>query len=273
MRMEKPTLSVIIPVYNGTLYLRETIESVLRQPCKDFEIILLDDGSTDTSLNICRQYIHGGMPIVTVLAKKNEGVSITRNKGIELSHGNIIIFMDQDDAMKKDFYTEAVRDSILGIFNKGVDLICPGRWQGNETLTKGHFESVETYKKGVVNGGCAHESYVSYGPFHQNIFSRTLFFHADGTPTSVRFLSLKVDVETTFRHMTQYAARKILFSDAFTFSVRRENRHSVSSRWDFAKVHFVRCDAYFQLIDWHKTNFQLDKLGGGNGGEALSLCC
>lgn len=262
MRMEIPTLSIIIPVYNGALYLQETIESVLRQPCKDFELILLDDGSTDASLNICREYIHDINPKVAILAKKNEGVSITRNRGIELSRGKIIIFMDQDDAMKKGFYTETVRNNILDQFNKGIDLICPGRWQGNETLTKGRFEPVEIHKKGIVKGGDANESYVSYGPFHQNIFSRTLFFHADGTPTSVRFLPLKVDVETTFRHMTQYAARKILFSDAFAFSVRRENRQSVSSRWDFAKVHFVRCDAYFQLIEWHKVNFQSDIRGG-----------
>ena len=261
--MEIPTLSIIIPVYNGALYLQETIESVLRQPCKDFELILLDDGSTDASLNICREYIHDINPKVAILAKKNEGVSITRNRGIELFRGKIIIFMDQDDAMKKDFYTETVRNNILDQFNKGVDLICPGRWQGNETLTKGRFEPVEIHKKGIVKGGDANESYVSYGPFHQNIFSRSLFFHADGTPTSVRFLPLKVDVETTFRHMTQYAARKILISDAFAFSVRRENRQSVSSRWDFAKVHFVRCDAYFQLIEWHKKYFQSDNIGGG----------
>ena len=95
----------------------------MSQPCKDFELILLDDGSTDDSLNICREYIHDINPKVAILAKKNEGVSITRNRGIELSRGKIIIFMDQDDAMKKDFYTETVRNNILDQFNKGVDLI------------------------------------------------------------------------------------------------------------------------------------------------------
>lgn len=260
--MEKPTLSVIIPVYNGALYLRETIESVLSQPCKDFELILLDDGSNDNSLDICREYIHDYKPEVTVLAKKNEGVSITRNRGIEMSNGKIIIFMDQDDAMKKGFYTENIRNNLLNLFDKGIDLICPGKWQGNETLTKGYFEPIELHKKGIVDGGNANESYVSYGPFHQNIFSRALFFHEDGTPTPVRFFPLKVDVETTFRHMTQYAARKILFSDTYAFSVRRVNRQSVSSRWNFAKVHFVRCDAYCQLIEWHKKNFQTDNRGG-----------
>ena len=70
--MEIPTLSIIIPVYNGALYLQETIESVLRQPCKDFELILLDDGSTDASLNICREYIHDINLKVAILANKNE---------------------------------------------------------------------------------------------------------------------------------------------------------------------------------------------------------
>lgn len=54
--MERRFLSIIIPVYNGELYLRDTIESILKQPCKDFELLLLDDGSSDNSLSVCKKY-------------------------------------------------------------------------------------------------------------------------------------------------------------------------------------------------------------------------
>lgn len=85
----KPFLSIIIPVYNGSLYLRETIESVLCQPCNDFELLLMDDGSTDGSLEICQSY-EGDR--VKVFSHANCGVSLTRNEGVERSGGQWIIF-------------------------------------------------------------------------------------------------------------------------------------------------------------------------------------
>lgn len=54
--IENPTLSIIVPIYNGAKYLRETISGFLLQPCKDFELILIDDGSTDNSLDICKEF-------------------------------------------------------------------------------------------------------------------------------------------------------------------------------------------------------------------------
>ena len=253
-----PNLSIIIPVYNGSLYLEHTISTIMSQPCKDFELLLIDDGSTDNSLYICQQAakLYDNIRVTT---RGNKGVSLTRNEGIEMSRGRIIIFFDQDDAMRKNFYTESMRDNILKQFEDGIDMILPGRWQGNETLKRGHYLPIEYHISGIRTGHQAEESFITYGPFHQNIFSRSLFFDENNHPTPVRFLPLKVDVETTFRHMTQYAARKLLYSDDFAFSVRRENRQSVSSKWNFLKVHYVRCDAYWRLIDWHKEYYSRDE--------------
>lgn len=255
--MKIPTLSVIIPVYNGQRYVREVIESVLNQPCKDFELLLLDDGSTDNSLSICKEYESEQVKVYT---SRNQGVSKTRNKGIDQSQGKIIIFFDQDDLMKKNFYTEDMRDEILNEFSEGIDQILCGRWTGDEQLNKGSFYPIETSKSGIFRGNDAQESFVSYGAFHQNIYSRNLFF-ADEEATCVRFLPLSVDVETTFRHMTYYASDKVLFSDKYAFSVRRENSYSISNNWDFLKVHHVRCEAYLMLVEWHKQHFFADVEG------------
>ena len=80
MKRRKKLISVIVPVYNVEKYLKDCIESILKQTFSNFELILLDDGSTDRSGMICDQYIKDSR--VKVIHKKNEGVSATRNRGI-----------------------------------------------------------------------------------------------------------------------------------------------------------------------------------------------
>lgn len=89
-------ISVIIPVYNVEEYLRECIESVLNQTFSDFEVILVDDGSTDSSGDICDEYVEKDDRVV-VIHKKNEGPSKTRNVGLENANGKYIYFLDSDD--------------------------------------------------------------------------------------------------------------------------------------------------------------------------------
>lgn len=93
--------SVIIPVYNTYKYINECVDSVLNQSYKNFEIILINDGSTDNSLEICRKYESQTDQII-MLTKQNEGLSATRNLGIDVSQGDYIIFLDSDDYIERD---------------------------------------------------------------------------------------------------------------------------------------------------------------------------
>lgn len=93
-------ISVIVPVYNVEKYLKDCIESILKQTFSNFELILLDDGSTDKSGMICDQYIKDSR--VKVIHKKNEGVSATRNRGIEEANGEFITFIDSDDCIDEN---------------------------------------------------------------------------------------------------------------------------------------------------------------------------
>lgn len=90
-------VSIIIPVYNAEKYLARCIDSILNQTFQDFELILIDDKSTDSSKAICKQYIEDDSRILFVENEKNMGVSATRNKGIDLARGKFIMFCDNDD--------------------------------------------------------------------------------------------------------------------------------------------------------------------------------
>ena len=94
-------ISVVIPVYNVENYLRECIESVLNQTLKDFELIAVDDGSTDSSGSILDEYQQKDTRI-TVIHKQNGGVSAARNDALEKCTGEYIYIMDSDDYLELD---------------------------------------------------------------------------------------------------------------------------------------------------------------------------
>lgn len=93
--------SVIIPVYNVEKYLNECVDSVLAQSYQDFEIILIDDGSTDLSGDICDQY-EREFNCVKVVHQNNYGLSEARNTGIRTAQGKYLVFLDSDDYFKED---------------------------------------------------------------------------------------------------------------------------------------------------------------------------
>ena len=100
-------ISVIIPVYNVENYLHECVDSVLGQTYKNLEIILVDDGSTDSSGKICDEYAEKDSRIV-VIHKKNDGPSKTRNAGLNRATGKYIYFLDSDD-----FITENAMETLV----------------------------------------------------------------------------------------------------------------------------------------------------------------
>ena len=95
-------ISVVIPVYNKEPYLRGCVDSVLSSTYQDFEIILVDDGSTDGSLRLCTEYA-GRDSRVKVLSQKNRGASSARNRGLEICRGDWVVFVEADDAVSPDF--------------------------------------------------------------------------------------------------------------------------------------------------------------------------
>ena len=93
--LDKPMVSVIMPVYNVDRYLEKAIRSVLAQTFSDFELILIDDGSTDKSAEICDGFL--SYTNVAVLHIPNSGVAHARNTGLKTAKGKYIAFFDSDD--------------------------------------------------------------------------------------------------------------------------------------------------------------------------------
>lgn len=119
-----PKISVIVPIYNTEEYLSYCIESILAQTFTDFELILVNDGSSDNSKKICDEYAQKDSRIV-VVNKNNEGVTKTRERGVNISKGEWITFVDSDDSIPIDAlyllngYTNDVTDIIIGqIYSK-----------------------------------------------------------------------------------------------------------------------------------------------------------
>ncbi len=91
--MNKSLVSIIIPTYNRADVISETIDNVFSQTYKNFELIVVDDGSTDGTPAILRKYANR----IRVITQKNAGPAAARNRGIEVSGGDIIAFQDSDD--------------------------------------------------------------------------------------------------------------------------------------------------------------------------------
>jgi glycosyltransferase involved in cell wall biosynthesis len=104
MRTE-PLISVIVPLYNKADYILYTVNSILNQTFNNFELIIVDDGSTDASLKKLESVKD---PRVKILIQENAGVSAARNKGVEVSVGEWVAFLDADDYWDKDFLAKTV---------------------------------------------------------------------------------------------------------------------------------------------------------------------
>ena len=122
-----PKVSVIIPVYNVEKYLGRCIESILTQRLQDFELILVDDGSTDGSPKICDDF--GALdPRIRVIHQENKGVSAARNAGIDAARAAYVLFMDSDD-YAENTWASSLYEKILA---RPDALIMTNTWVGNE---------------------------------------------------------------------------------------------------------------------------------------------
>lgn len=118
----KIILSIIVPIYNSEMYLKECLNSILKCKSKNIEIILIDDGSTDNSSNICNNYSKSDNRI-KLIHQKNSGVSKARNNGINISRGDYLMFMDSDDILDDnwEFILSKIKDDDIYYFSERLN--------------------------------------------------------------------------------------------------------------------------------------------------------
>ena len=135
-------VSVIVPVYNVEKYLTECIDSIVKQTFEDLEIILVDDGSTDTSGNLCDDWAKRD-PRIKVLHKKNGGLSSARNAGLDVAKGQYISFVDSDDKIDKNFIKFLFND----IKDTNSDIACCNYYSFD---LNGRFKQGKSFQKRIV---------------------------------------------------------------------------------------------------------------------------
>ena len=130
-------ISVIVPVYNVENYLDKCIESIVNQTYKNLEIILVDDGSLDSSSKICDEWAVKDNRI-KVIHKTNGGVSSARNEGLKNANGDFIAFVDSDDWLELNMYEKLIskqKETNTDIVFSGYNMIIDGKtWNINESV-------------------------------------------------------------------------------------------------------------------------------------------
>lgn len=140
--MSNPLISVVIPVYNTAPYLEKCLESVVNQTYQNLQVIIINDGSTDNSAEICQKFSEKDDKI-EFINKQNEGVSIARNIGIEKSKGEWIYFLDSDDFLDLnafEYLINIAKSSKTDVIQFGARLIQDGKVANKKSPTK-----TETY--------------------------------------------------------------------------------------------------------------------------------
>lgn len=169
-----PEISVIVPAYNSAPYLDQCVQSILDQDYKDFELILVDDGSTDDTLIKCKQWSETDRRII-VLHKENGGLSDARNYGIDHANGEYLTFIDSDDYVSKDYLSYLLQ--LFSLSNRCMITTCnrqiikyngnPGHKFDYQDDTGVIVDKKEGYKKALF-------SEVSHGAWAR-LFKRSVF--------------------------------------------------------------------------------------------------
>lgn len=226
-------ISVIIPVYNVEHYLARTLDCVLGQTYKDIEVLLINDGSTDNTLNICNEYAQADHR-VRVYHQENAGVSAARNVGIQLATGKYISFVDGDDTLDKDFFEKLM----LAAEKYELDISCCGivqhRLDGSvHTYADNSFAIIEIPE--LISGFFTNRIYkeVLYGPCNKliraDIVKNTLF--------NPQF-RMGEDLLFSFECMEKAKSFALLNEDMYHYE-KRENS-ATTSKFSEKEFHYIR---------------------------------
>lgn len=151
----KPRFSVIIPLYNKAPYVKKALESICSQSFKDFECIIVDDGSTDNSLAVVKEFVDGldnGDRRLEIVSQANAGVAAARNNGVAASKGEYVCFLDADDWWEPTFLEEM--DKLIkeypdaGLYATNFVYYKPGKTHVEHTnLKTGYINYPEVYAR------------------------------------------------------------------------------------------------------------------------------
>lgn len=220
---KNPEISIIVPVYNTEQYISRCIESILNQTFKDFELILIDDGSKDKSGKICDKYAKNDSRI-RVFHNENKGVSATRNYGIDISKGKYLMFCDSDDWVS-DTWCEELYNTILLYPRSWItcNLFFVDYKSNEKSIIKNNFNEINKLEKNdfyiIFKAGISAYSYNKI--FDKNIISKY----------QIRFnenISLGEDVEFGIEYLQ--VCDNIIVLNRYLYYYLKKHQGALSSR-------------------------------------------
>ena len=196
-------VSVIVPVYNGEKFIEECIKNVLNQTLEEFELIIINDGSTDNTLDICKRNSEIDKKI-RIINQENEGVSSARNKGIEQSNGEYICFVDCDDKIEDNYLEELYNTceennvkisccTIESIDNKGNII-------SSRFMEDGYYKKIDALDELFKFRG------LNWGPYGK-------LFHKSLIKGNLKFPNLHVYEDLSFVYKAIYSSEGIYFTN------------------------------------------------------------
>lgn len=217
-------LSLIIPFYNCELYILEAIESFLNQCVDNVEIILIDDGSTDRSLEILNNKVNNSRKNIRIVSQENKGVSAARNLGIDLALGEYIAFLDADDTLEPDFFEKIVKQ--IKLYNPDIIQFNFNFW--NDKKRKSGIKLTQGMQKTSFELLLNIFNFNSWYPWSR-VYKKELFFdtsfpvgHTFEDPAVIPFLFIK--------------SKNILILDDYLYNYR-ENVASITRSTEKEKVY------------------------------------
>lgn len=242
--MSNIDISIILPVYNVDKYLNKCIDSILNQSFKNFELIIIDDGSTDNSSLICENYLNTDNRI-KVIHQENKGLSYARNVGINLANGKYIAFIDSDDYIDVN-YLEVLHSIIV---NEDADIVMCDRIyvfenkiqfsRINSKYSIMHINKENIYKKMMLNDGI---SFSVWG----KLYSRKIF-------DSIRFIDGKLYEDIFIVNDIIESSDKIVVTTYNGYYYLKRKNSIMSSKMNLKQMDLI--DASIKYKDFMLDNY------------------
>lgn len=248
LKIDKPLISVIIPVYNASNYIKRTMLSVTTQSLKDIEIICVDDGSTDNSVNKLIEYANNDKRI-SIYRQKNQYAGVARNNGILKAKGDYIVFLDSDDKLEND--------ALIKMYKKAIST------NSDIVITSAYFLNDIT-KKVTPADFCLRTSFLpAKEVFNANDIPKYIFNITGGNPWAkmfkrtfiiehdIKFLPIKRSEDFYFVCLSLVKAKRISVIKDRLFFYRINNSNSLESTKDETPLIFWDANMilYKHLID------------------------
>lgn len=222
----KDLVSIVVPVYNASAYLDDCISSVVHQSYRNIEIVIVDDGSDDNSLEICQKWAQQDQRII-LIHKENGGVSSARNKALSIAKGDYYVFLDSDDFLELDY----VKEMLLLVKSTNTNVgICETRIfdEKHSIITSGYSNKLISNREAIAKF-FAHQSWfcVIWG----KIFSRKVLFDDDEPILFNESFVVGEDLLWLMQIMTQKTQFNVSCINRPLYNYRRFSEHASLSNF------------------------------------------